>query len=105
MSTTEPLSTPPERQPLACVVGPDRGPENEGEAFERLSRRVALNMPLTLDEAAEFTTYPRDTLRKMVAEGRIKRAVLDKGTGRRRRHYVLLPKELMDELREQQRRR
>ena len=75
-----------------------------GDAFDRLARKVALNMPLTPEEAAAFTGYPWDTLRKMVAEGRIRRAVLSRGTGKVRRHYTLLPKELLEELRESQRR-
>jgi excisionase family DNA binding protein len=90
------------------MVGEDGGvvavAESAAEGLERIAFRVARNMPLTLREAAEFTGLPMDTLRRMVTDGRIERAVLCKGTGTRRRHFVLLPRELLEELRGPQRR-
>ena len=90
-----------QQTPFASVAPPS----NEGDAFARLARKVEFNMPLMPAEASAFTGIPRDTFRKMVSDRRLVRSVIYRGTGRERRHCMFLPKELLDELREQPRRK
>lgn len=71
----------------------------EVDSLDLIERKVRLNMPLSLTEAALITGVSRDGLRKMVSAGRLKKAVIQKGAGQQRQHVMLLPKELVAALR------